>query len=96
MIGRPDFSPPMLALFLRARVAHAHHCRPARCGMQATRKRELAALRRLSGLTGTEIEFAWMGRLCRAAPRAALWAVFGHFPRDHGMTLTDGGGQADV
>lgn len=93
MNARPDFSPPMLAFFLRARAAHAHCCRPARCGMQATVKREKAAWRRLARLTHAQVDLAWMGRLSRAGPRAALWAVLGHFPSDLGIVLTDDGGQ---
>jgi hypothetical protein len=93
MSARPIFSPAMLAFFLRARAVLAHAERPARCGMQATVKRERARWKRLSGLTHAEIEFAWMGRLNNGAKRARLWAVLGHFPADFGIVLTDDGGQ---
>lgn len=93
MTTRPDFSPAMLAFFLRARAYHAHACKPARCGMQATVKRLKAEWRRLAKLTNTQIDLAWMGRLNRAEPRTALWAVLGHFPADHGILLSDDGGQ---
>jgi hypothetical protein len=83
----------MLSFFLRARAVLAHADRPARCGMQATVKREKAGWRTLAKLTHTQIDLAWMGRLNRAAPRAALWAVLGHFPADFGIVLTDDGGQ---
>ncbi len=90
---RTEYSPAMLAFFLRARAAHAHAERPARSGMQATVKRLKREWRRLAKLTNSEIDLAWMGRLNRAAPRAALWAVLGHFPSDFGVVLTDDGGQ---
>ena len=89
----PEYSPAMIAFFLRARAAHAHAERPARGGMQATVKRLKSEWRRLAKLTHGETDLAWMGRLNRAAPRAALWAVLGHFPSDFGVVLTDDGGQ---
>lgn len=89
----PDFSPAMLAFFLRARAVMAHAEKPARCGMQATVKRERKRWKQLSGLTHLQIEWAWMGRLWDAEARARLWAVLGHFPSDFGIVLTDRGGQ---
>jgi hypothetical protein len=88
---RPDFSPAMLAFFLRARAAFAHVEHPARCGFQATAKREKTAWRRAARLTHAEMEFAWMGRLLSPEPRARLWGVLGHVPADHGILLTHGG-----
>ena len=93
MSARPIFSPAMLAFFLRARAVLAHAEQPARCGMQATVKRERKRWQKLSGLTHTEIEFAWMGRLNNGAKRACLWAILGHHPSDFGIVLTDDGGQ---
>ncbi|KQZ81892.1 hypothetical protein ASD64_09050 [Mesorhizobium sp. Root157] len=94
MTARPDFSPAMLSFFLRARAVHAHCSRPPRSRlMQATVTREKAGWRKLAKLTNTQIDLAWMGGLNRAAPRAALWAVLGRFPSDHGIVLTDDGGQ---
>lgn len=94
MVARPDFSPAMIAFFLRARVAFAHAEKPARCGPGATARRELARLRKLSGLTVNQMEMAWMGRLLAPEKRAALWSVLGHFPGDHGIRLTYGGQEA--
>lgn len=93
MIPLPDFSPRMLMLFLRARAIHAHGLDPARCGFQATVKREKARLRKAAGVTHAQIDLAWMGHVNAAATRARLWAALGHFPADHGIVLTDDGRQ---
>lgn len=50
-----------------------------------------AETRKLAGLTDHQMHFAWMGLLLDPAKRAALWAVLGHFPADHGIVLTHGG-----
>lgn len=91
MSGRPDFSPAMLRLFLRARAVHAveHSRGPAR--RAAALKRCKGDLRRLAKITHAEFDFAWMGRLFSPAPRARLWAVLGHHPSDFGIVLTHGG-----
>jgi hypothetical protein len=100
-LTRPDFSPAMLSFFLRARAHFAHGNRdaegaqkgkhPARCGFQATAKREKAMWRKLARVTHAEMEFAWMGRLLSPAPRARLWGALGHVPGDYGILLTHGG-----
>lgn len=92
-VPAPSYSPATLSFFLRARAAHAHAERPARCGMQATVKREKAVWRKQAKLTHAQIDFAWMGRLWQAEPRAALWAILGHYPGLAGIVLTDDGGQ---
>ncbi len=89
---RPDFSPAMLMLFLRARALHAmapHRGATRREGVLASFRNKT---RRSAGLTFAEFDMAWMGRLNGAVPRARLWAVLGHFPADHGLVLTDDGG----
>ncbi len=103
---RPDFSPAMLSFFLRARAVLAHADRvaagaqsgkrPARGGVPASVKREKATWRKLCRLTHNQVEFAWMGRLHAAGPRARLWAMLGHFPADFGIVLTDDGGQSSA
>ncbi|WP_265518946.1 hypothetical protein [Nitratireductor luteus] len=88
---RPDFSPTMLRFFLRARAkqAVADSGRPG----QSYRivKDFKTRLRKSAGVTVTQMDLAWMGRLNTPEPRARLWAVLGHFPADHGVTLTHGG-----
>lgn len=91
----PEFSPAMLRLFLRARIAHAVHVAGAATPGQrhdAARKAK-AAIRRAAKVTNFEFEFAWMGRLANAATRAKLWGALGVVPAEHGVTLTDDGGQ---
>lgn len=88
---RPDFSPRMLALFLRAR-AEARIADSGRPWRRAETLRAFRAeMRSLAGLTGAQMQMAWMGLLADPAARARLWAVLGHFPADHGIRLTHGG-----
>lgn len=94
MTPRPDFSPKMLSLFLRARAFHAVN----ETG-EPWRKTEIvrawkAATRKLAGVTNTEFHLAWMGWLQAPETRARLWAVLGHFPSDHGVMLTHEGQEA--
>lgn len=91
MSGRPEYSPAMLSLFLRARAvdACAGSRQPARRAAALARCK--AELRRMAKVTVSEFEFAWMGRLLRPEPRARLWAVLGHHPSDFGIVLTRGG-----
>lgn len=88
---RPDFSPSMLRLFLRARAFHAASSARGPAGRTAAAKRFRAETRRLARVTVAEFDFAWMGRLLRPEPRARLWAVLGHHPSDFGVVLTHGG-----
>lgn len=94
MSPRPEYSPAMLALFLRARAVDA--CAGSRkpAARAAALARCKADLRRMAKLTVMEFDFAWMGRLLRPEPRARLWAVLGHHPSDHGIVLTQGGQEA--
>lgn len=87
----PDFSPRMLMLFLRARAEFrvVESGEPWR--RTETVKAARADLRRLAGVTNCEFHMAWMGRLLSPGPRAALWAVLGHFPADRGIRLNHGG-----
>ena len=93
---RPDFSPAMLAVFLRARahMAVSQSGEPARrtAIVRATKDR----IRKQAGVTATEMHFAWMGWLPTPETRARLWAVLGHHPGDHGVTLTHGGQEFSV
>ncbi len=73
----------MLRFFLRARAFAA--------GESAGIFYE--SVRRMAGLDRATFKCALRGTLRKAGPRAALWAVLGHFPADHGITLTDDGGQ---
>lgn len=88
---RPDFSPVMLSLFLRAR---AQFCVSDSGG--PWRRTEIvrafrADMRKRAGVTNVEFHMAWMGQLASPEPRAALWAVLGHPPAAHGVTLVHGG-----
>ncbi|EKF17085.1 hypothetical protein [Nitratireductor pacificus] len=90
-MSRPDYSPAMLAVFLRARAAF----RVVDSG-EPWRRTEIvrafrAETRRLASVTNVEFHMAWMGLLQSPGPRAALWAVLGHFPADRGILLTHGG-----
>lgn len=89
--SRPDFSPRMLMLFLRARAEF----QVMESG-EPWRRTELvraakAGLRRLAGVTNNEFHMAWMGQLCSPEPRARLWTALGHPPAKRGITLTHGG-----
>lgn len=88
MTARPDYSPAMLRLFLRAGATHAaaQAVEPAQAA-----KRFRDETRRTARVTVAEFDFAWMGRLLRPEPRARLWAVLGHHPSDFGIVLTHGG-----
>lgn len=87
----PDFSPRMLMLFLRARAEF----RVVDSG-EPWRRTEIvrafrAETRKLAGITNMQLHMAWMGQLAAPGPRAALWAVLGHFPAERGILLTHGG-----
>lgn len=89
--ARPDYSPAMLRLFLRARAAHAAATARGQGRRAVAAKRYRDDTRRLARVTVAEFDFAWMGRLLRPEPRTRLWAVLGHHPVDHGIVLTHGG-----
>lgn len=95
MTGRPDYSAPMLRLFLRARTLHAASSATDAAQRAAAAKRFRAETRRLARVTVAEFDFAWMGRLLSPAPRARLWAVLGHHPSDYGIVLTHGSQEAN-
>jgi hypothetical protein len=88
---RPDFSPLMLKLFLRARA----ELRVVETGEPWRRSETLRAFktetRKLAGITNVEFEMAWMGHLLAAAERTRLWGALGHGPADCGVILTHGG-----
>lgn len=92
---RPDFSPAMLRLFLRARAVHAVGGARGAARRAAALKRCRDETRRLAKVTAAEFDFAWMGRLCAPAPRARLWAVLGHHPSDFGVVLDHGGQEVE-
>lgn len=83
----PDFSPAMLRGFLFARTVHL------RGGGKASAARLLNPLRKAAGIDTYDMRAAIAGHLKKAEPRARLWAALGHFPADHGVVLTDDGGQ---
>lgn len=84
----PEFSPEMLRLFLRARCLHA-----VSSGISRDIKAARAGLRKATGVTSAAFDVAWSGRLTRAATRLKLWGALGVVPADHGVVLTDDGGQ---
>jgi hypothetical protein len=93
----PNFSPLMLKLFLRARISdavfRAGGAEPSgRVRHDSTRKAK-AAIRKAAGVTGFQFDAAWAGRLIGAEPRLKLWGALGLVPADHGVILTDDGGQ---
>ncbi|KKX28245.1 hypothetical protein [Rhizobium sp. LC145] len=86
----PDFSPAMLKFFLRARVMHeANIAFPAARASQERGAK--VAIRKRAGVTNTEFELAWMGRLMAPVPRAKLWAALGINPGAFGVILMHGG-----
>ena len=87
----PDFSPSMLSLFLRARAAFDASTQTSPAKKTSAVRQFKARMRRTARLTETDFHLAWMGRLAKPEPRVRLWAVLGHFPADHGITLTHGG-----
>ncbi|WP_420406928.1 hypothetical protein [Hoeflea sp.] len=84
----PEFSPAMLRLFLYARCRHG-----VASGIDLDIKAAKRRLRRAAGVTAAAFETAWGGRLHKAAPRLKLWGALGCVPADHGVKLTDDGGQ---
>lgn len=80
---RPDFSPAMLRLFLRARTVHF--------GARAR-----GSIRRHAGVTRTAFDMAWMGRLLNAKDRLKLWLALDVDPERSGVRLLDGGKQEDL
>jgi len=91
MSGRPDYSPSMLRLFLRARAVHAVGGLTAPMRRAAALDRCKVKLRRSANITRAEFDLAWTGRLSAAVPRARLWAVLGHHPSDFSIVLTENG-----
>lgn len=78
----------MLRLFLRARCLHA-----VNSGISRDIKAARAGLRKAAGVTSAAFDVAWSGRLNTAATRLKLWGALGVIPADHGVMLTDDGGQ---
>jgi len=94
----------MLQFFIHARsmeacAAYAEEhpeCRSAeRSGdlYKKVRAGFLEKLRKAAGVTLTQFNLAWSGRLNKAAPRLKLWGACGVVPGDYGIILTDDGGQ---
>jgi len=82
---KPDFSPEMLRFFLHARYRHS--------GSEAPAAKALNWLRKAAGVDVYDMRAAIAGHLTRAKPRVRLWGALGHVVADHGITLTDDGGQ---
>lgn len=95
MSARPDFSPAMLRLFLRARAVNAAFGLRGPDAATAARLSR-AWLRKSAGVTAKVFALAWTGRLNSADARAKLWGALGIVPGDHRVRLTDDGGQADA
>lgn len=91
MTARPDYSPAMLRLFLRARALHASAAARGAARRAAAARRSRDETRRAAKVTVAEFDMAWMGRLLRPEPRVRLWAVLGHHPSDFGIVLMHGG-----
>lgn len=94
MNPRPDFSPVMLSLFLRARAQMAI----ADSG-EPWRRTEIvrackARMRKAAGVTNVEFHMAWMGWLPSPDARRRLWTMLGHDPAARGIVLTHGGQEA--
>ncbi|KGF71170.1 hypothetical protein LL06_00830 [Hoeflea sp. BAL378] len=78
----------MLRLFLQARCLHA-----VNTGLSRDIKAARAGLRKAAKVTAAAFDSAWNGRLHRAETRQRLWAALDVAPADHGVNLTDDGGQ---
>lgn len=85
---KPEFSPEMLRLFVRARCLHR-----VATGMCRDIRAARAGLRKAAGITSAAFDVAWSGRLNKAETRLKLWGALGVVPADHGVILTDDGGQ---
>lgn len=87
----PDFSPAMLRLFIEGRVVRRMgETGEVRARAKAAVMRELG---RLCGLAAARIGIAHAGQMHHGEHRTRLWAALGLFPADHGLMLTDDGGQ---
>lgn len=83
----PDFSPAMLKAFLHARaIARAEFAR-TEAEQIAARRRVADEMVELTGLPLSIVRAAFSGQLKDGGARAAIWAVLGHFPADHGIVL---------
>jgi len=85
---RPEFSPFMLKLFIRAHCLHV-----VNAGLSSDINAAKTALRKAAGVTAATLSKAWAGRLNSAAARVKLWGAMGLRPADYGLALTDDGGQ---
>lgn len=87
----PEYSPRMLRLFIEGRIV----CAMLIDGLSRKKARQ-AALRRIgkaAGLPARHVEIAHMGSMFGAKNRTRVWAALGIHPVDHGIMLTDNGGQ---
>jgi hypothetical protein len=78
----PDFSPPMLAAFIRARVFLLTEFR--------SEKQVMREMARAADVSGKEFAAARAGRLVEAGAMERLWRIFG-FETGH-----EGGGHEEV
>lgn len=85
---RPDFSPDMLRFFLFARSIARDGFEPTIAGRTAARADLMQEIMAQSGLAWSDVKSAFAGTLDDPGKRAAIWAVLGHFPVDHGIVLT--------
>lgn len=87
----PDFSPAMLRLFIEGRVVRRMgETGEVRASAKACVARDLG---RLCGLAASRVLVAHAGYMNDGGHRTRLWAALGLFPADHGLMLTDDGGQ---
>ncbi|WP_274426770.1 hypothetical protein [Chelativorans sp. YIM 93263] len=89
--NKPDFSPAMLSVLLRARAEFRVIDSGEPWRRTETVKAFKAETRRRADVTHMEFHMAWMGWLNCPVTRGRLWAVLGHCPTDYGVTLTHGG-----
>lgn len=89
----PDYSPAMLAAFLRAQCWKqvGHGAIPGKAKRAWSKLRP--SLRRATGLSAKTLDLAFEGKLGIADCRAKIWGALGQVPADYGVTLLDFGGQ---
>ncbi len=98
MTTRPDFSPPVLAGFIRVRkrVASCSHTPLDAVPCQRCQNKVRDELRRAAGVTCAEMDMAMHGRLASAVPRDHLWRALGIVPADYRIRLLNGGKQEGI
>lgn len=88
---RPDFSAPMLKMFLRARASDL--AQTANLSEGESRTQLMKSAVRDARVSTREFDAAWQGRLREGMPRVRLWGWMGVVPASHGFALHDDGSQ---